>query len=64
MAEDVKEITADAMEIHGAYGLSDEYEIGSLFKAGIGVQVIMGASDIQRVIIANDILAKGGYDTK
>jgi len=64
VAEDVKEITADAMEIHGAYGLSDEYEIGALFKAGIGVQVIMGASDIQRVIIANDILAKGGYDTK
>lgn len=62
VAEDVKKITADAMEIHGAYGLSDEYEIGSLFKAAIGAQVVMGVSDIQRVIIANDILAKGAYD--
>ena len=61
VSEYVKDITADAMEIHGAYGLSSEYEIGTLFKAAIGMQVIMGSSDVQRVIVANDILAKGRY---
>ncbi len=54
----VKEITAEAMEVHGAYGLSQEYEIGDLYKTAISAQVVMGSLDIQRVIVARDMLAR------
>jgi alkylation response protein AidB-like acyl-CoA dehydrogenase len=59
VAGHVKEVAADAMEIHGAYGLSEEYEIGNLYKAAISAQVVMGSLDIQRVIIAKGMLKRG-----
>ena len=61
VSEDIKGITSLSMEIHGAYGLSDEYQIGYLYKEAIGAQVIMGSLDIQRVIIARSLLDKGSY---
>ena len=61
VGEQIKEITADAMEIHGAYGLSDEYPIGNLYRAAIGAQAIMGSLDIQRVIVAKTLLDRGRY---
>jgi alkylation response protein AidB-like acyl-CoA dehydrogenase len=59
VAGHVKDVTTDAMEIHGAYGLSEEYEIGNLYKAAISAQVVMGSLDIQRVIIAKGLLNRG-----
>jgi alkylation response protein AidB-like acyl-CoA dehydrogenase len=59
VAESVKGVTADAMEIHGAYGLNDEYAIGRLYKVAVSAQVVMGSLDIQRVIIAKRLLEKG-----
>jgi alkylation response protein AidB-like acyl-CoA dehydrogenase len=59
VAESVKDITARAMEIHGAYGLSEEFEVGNLYKVAISAQVVMGSLDIQRVIIAKGMLSKG-----
>ncbi len=61
VGEYAKKITADAMEIHGAYGLSEEYHIGHLYRTAIGAQVIMGSLDIQRVIIAKGLLDRGRY---
>ncbi len=58
VSRDIKWITAAAMEIHGAYGLSQEYDISRLFQASISAQVIMGNIDIQRVILAKGILGK------
>jgi len=57
-AGSVKEITADAMEVHGAYGLSQEYEIGDLYRIAVSAQVVMGSLDIQRVIVARGMLTK------
>jgi alkylation response protein AidB-like acyl-CoA dehydrogenase len=59
VANDIKEITSDAMEIHGAYGLSEEYDVGYLYQTAISAQVVMGSLDIQRVIVAKDMLGKG-----
>ena len=59
VAGDIKEVTANAMEIHGAYGLNNEFPIGTLYKAAISAQVVMGSLDIQRVIIAKSLLKKG-----
>lgn len=58
VAGGVKEVTAEAMEIHGACGLSQEYEIGGLYKTAISAQVVMGSLDIQRVIVARGMLAR------
>jgi len=61
VAEKILNITADAMEIHGAYGLSSEYEVGELYRWAASAPVVMGSSDIQRVIIANIMLQKGAF---
>jgi alkylation response protein AidB-like acyl-CoA dehydrogenase len=61
VGDHIREITADAMEIHGAYGLSEEYHIGNLYRTAIGAQAIMGSLDIQRVIVAKSLLDKGRY---
>jgi alkylation response protein AidB-like acyl-CoA dehydrogenase len=56
VASDIKEITYDAMEIHGAYGLSEEYDVANLYRIAIIAQVVMGSIDIQRVITAKGML--------
>jgi len=61
VATDIKDITSDAMEIHGAYGLSEEYEVADLYRKAVSVQVVMGSLDIQRVIVAKEMLNKGHY---
>ena len=58
--EDVKGITADAMEVHGAYGISEEYDVARLYRNAISSQVVMGGVlDVQRVIIAKSMLGRG-----
>jgi alkylation response protein AidB-like acyl-CoA dehydrogenase len=61
VADSIKEITSDAMEIHGAYGLSEEYYVGALYRAAISAQVVMGSLDIQRVIVAKGLLGRGRH---
>jgi alkylation response protein AidB-like acyl-CoA dehydrogenase len=56
---EVKAVTAEAMEVHGAYGLSEEYEVAKLYRAGIGAQAVMGSLDLQRSIIARELLGTG-----
>ncbi|MFO7599383.1 MAG: acyl-CoA dehydrogenase family protein, partial [Candidatus Desulfacyla sp.] len=58
VAEEIKAITADAMEIHGAYSLSTEYDIAGLYQTAISAQVVMGSLDIQRVIVAKGALSR------
>jgi alkylation response protein AidB-like acyl-CoA dehydrogenase len=58
VAQEVKDVISDAMEIHGAYGLSTEYDIGLLYQTAISAQAVMGSLDIQRVIVAKGMLAK------
>jgi len=59
VASEIKGITSDAMEIHGAYGLSNEYDVAGLYQAAISAQVVMGSLDIQRVIVAKGVLSRG-----
>ena len=61
VSDSIKEITSDAMEIHGAYGLSEEYDVANLYRAAISAQVVMGSLDIQRVIVAKGLLTRGGH---
>lgn len=62
VGENIKKIASDAMEIHGAYGLTEEFDISDLFRTAISAQTVMGSLDVQRVIIARAALERGGFE--
>lgn len=43
---------ADAMQIHGASGVSSEYRIGRLFRDAKVLQIVEGSNDLHRSLIA------------
>jgi len=59
VGENIKKIASDAMEIHGAYGLTEDFDISDLFRTAISAQTVMGSLDVQRVIIARAVLERG-----
>ncbi|MBW1989532.1 MAG: acyl-CoA/acyl-ACP dehydrogenase [Deltaproteobacteria bacterium] len=61
-ANTIRRLASDVMEIHGAYGLSDEYEASRIYALAAGAPVVMGALDLQRVIVARTLLAAGRYE--
>jgi alkylation response protein AidB-like acyl-CoA dehydrogenase len=42
---------ADALQIHGAYGVSPEYRIGRLFRDAKVLQIVEGSNDLHRALI-------------
>jgi alkylation response protein AidB-like acyl-CoA dehydrogenase len=52
-ASDIAQRTAtDAMQIHGAAGVSPEYRIGRLYRDAKVFQIVEGSNDVHRAIIA------------
>ena len=45
-----------AFQIHGAYGFHDEFEVAEYMLYGLGAVVAEGSTNIQRVLIAEDVL--------
>lgn len=43
---------SDAVQIHGAYGASDEYRVGRLLRDAKFLQIVEGVNDIHRVLVA------------
>jgi glutaryl-CoA dehydrogenase (non-decarboxylating) len=43
---------ADAVQIHGAYGASDEYNVGRYLRDAKFLQIVEGVNDIHRVLVA------------
>ncbi|MGH7264544.1 MAG: acyl-CoA dehydrogenase family protein [Candidatus Rokuibacteriota bacterium] len=43
---------ADAVQIHGAYGASEEYNVGRYLRDAKFLQVVEGVNDIHRVLVA------------
>lgn len=46
----------DAVEIHGGYGLAEEFAIGRLLAEAKALQVGEGTNEIQRVLVAESLL--------
>ena len=42
---------SDALQIHGAYGVSPEYSIGRLFRDAKVLQIVEGSNDLHRALI-------------
>jgi len=51
-----RETASEAVQVHGAYGLSKEYQVERLYRESRFNEVILGTNEIQRVIAANALL--------
>ena len=51
-----REVASDALQVHGAYGLTKEYAIERLYRESKFNEVVLGTNEIQRVIAANVLL--------
>ena len=49
-------VTADALQIHGAYGYSIDFPIERMYREAKVYQIWEGTSEIQRVVIARQLL--------
>lgn len=51
-----REVTSDAMQVHGAYGYTRDNDIEMLYRQAKMFEVVQGVSELNRVIIARDAL--------
>jgi len=56
-ADFAMEITTDAVQIFGGYGYSKEYPVEKLMRDAKLIQIYEGTSQIQRMVIARDIMS-------
>jgi acyl-CoA dehydrogenase len=55
-ADTVMRVTTDAVQIYGGYGYNTEYPVEKLMRDAKVFQIYEGTSQIQRIIIARDLL--------
>lgn len=53
-----KYVTDKAVQIHGGYGYSKEYDVERYFRDAKVTQIYEGTSEIQKMVIARDILTR------
>lgn len=59
IAETIRCVADLSMEIHGAYSLSQDYDIARIYALAAAVPVVMGNLDLQKVIVAQPLLYAG-----
>ena len=55
-ADFAMEVTTNAVQIFGGYGYSREYPVEKLMRDAKLIQIYEGTSQIQRMVIARDIM--------
>jgi len=55
VSEAADEVVRNAMQIHGAYGYTKDFKVERLYRDARALGIIEGASEMQRVIIANQL---------
>ncbi len=53
-----RDVTDKAVQIHGGYGYSKEYDVERYFRDAKVTQIYEGTSEVQRMVIANSILSQ------
>ncbi len=61
-SEVAMEIALDAVRIHGGYGYSTEYDVERYFRDAPLMIVGEGTNEIQRNVIASQLVTRGGLD--
>jgi butyryl-CoA dehydrogenase len=51
-------VTSRAVQIHGGYGYSREYDVERYFRDAKATEIYEGTSEIQRMVIARDLLKR------
>ncbi len=51
-----REVTSISLQVHGCYGYTKEFKIERLYRDAKLNEVAGGNADIQRVIVANELL--------
>jgi len=59
-AETAMKVATDAVQVHGGYGFIKEYQVERYFRDAKITQIYEGTSQIQKLVIARDLLAHGG----
>mmetsp|Transcript_688 Transcript_688/g.510 ORF Transcript_688/g.510 Transcript_688/m.510 type:complete len:382 (+) Transcript_688:138-1283(+) len=57
-SEMVNRVTATAIQIHGGYGFTKEYPVERFYRDARVFTIYEGTSEIQRIVISNNILKK------
>jgi alkylation response protein AidB-like acyl-CoA dehydrogenase len=55
-SEMVNDITARAIQIHGGYGFTKEYDVERFYRDARVFTIYEGTSEIQRIVISNQVL--------
>jgi isovaleryl-CoA dehydrogenase len=61
-SETAMQIAMDAVRIHGGYGYSTEYDVERYFRDAPLMIVGEGTNEIQRNVIAQQLISRGGLD--
>jgi len=61
-SEAAMEITLSAVRVHGGYGYSTEYDVERYFRDAPLMIVGEGTNEIQRNVIAAQLVSRGGLD--
>jgi alkylation response protein AidB-like acyl-CoA dehydrogenase len=61
-SETAMEIALNAVRIHGGYGYSTEFDVERYFRDAPLMIVGEGTNEIQRNVIAAQLVARGGLD--
>jgi len=61
-SEVAMEIALDAIRVHGGYGYSTEYDVERYFRDAPLMIVGEGTNEIQRGVIAKQLVKRGGLD--
>jgi alkylation response protein AidB-like acyl-CoA dehydrogenase len=61
-SETAMQVALDAMRIHGGYGYSTEYDVERYFRDAPLMIVGEGTNEIQRNVIASQLVERGGLD--
>lgn len=56
-SETAKKITSDVLNIYGLFGSSDEHPVSRYFKAAKLFEIVEGTSEMQRLVIARELLS-------
>jgi alkylation response protein AidB-like acyl-CoA dehydrogenase len=59
-SDTAQSVATDAIQIHGAYGVSEEYPGARAYRDAKVFQIVEGANDIHRVLIAKHALREAG----
>lgn len=53
-------VTDEALQMHGGYGYFEDYHIERFYRAAKIVEIVEGAKDIEKLIVAKELLKKFG----